>query len=584
MSARALTVKPTRISIGMKVGFLLLFPLLGSFAALGSFAYFLQLMRDDVRVVNVAGRQRMLASELHSWAQMVAGGQDEDRRGLGFRIEEFDAALGALRRGEVALGSTLPPAPAEVVPALAAVDDLWREMRPDLDSLAAAPRASPRFRKALNRGPETFTHLTDAADLVVRKFGARGERLLSRMLSVLGAAAAFMVVVFFGGIAFARRSLVLPIQRVSDASRRMSAGDFSVKIAGSGRDELSDLAESFNEMAARIEELLAARRLLSIAIEQSSESVMITDVGGSIQYVNPAFLRLTGYAADEVLGRNPSILKSGRHDKAYYDEMWAVLKRGESWSAHIVNRRKDGTLYDQAATISPVRDARGATAYYISVIRDDSKERAALLEKETLLKEIHHRVKNNMQIVASLLSLAAGSETDERVREPLLASKDRIASMALVHEALYGTASLSTLDMVEYLGRLLGDLTAAYAPPAVRVVTDLRPVVLDAKFAVHCGLIVTELFSNALKHAFPSGRKGEVRVGLKEEAAKITLIISDDGVGLPDDFDIANTTSLGLRLVRSIATQMRATIEIERGRGGASWRIAWPAAGKATVS
>lgn len=167
---------------------------------------------------------------------------------------------------------------------------------------------------------------------------------------------------------------------------------------------------------------------------------------------------------------------------------------------------------------------RGGIVNYIAIIRDDSKERSALLEKETLLKEINHRVKNNMQIVASPLFLAAESETDERVRKPLLASKDRIASMALVHEALYGTVGLSTLDMSEYLSRLLGDLTAAYAPSAVRVVTDLQPVVLDAKFAVHCGLIVTELFSNVLKHAFPGGSKGEVRVGMKEEASVFRTI------------------------------------------------------------
>jgi two-component sensor histidine kinase len=453
----------------MKVGCFLLFPVLCAFAVLGFFTYAFHSMRDDVRIINVAGRQRMLSFELYEWARMVSSGQDEDRPGLGHLIAEFDAALGALRRGGVVLGVPIPAAPAEVVPSLTAVDGLWGEIRHDLDSLVAAPRGSSRFRKARRLGPKTFVRLRSLSDQVVSEFEKRMMRLRGRLLLVLLGSTVFLIGIFFAGTFFVRRFFIAPLLRLDRASRRMSTGDFSDRVEALGQDELAHLSRSFNVMAVQLGELT-------------------------------------------------------------------------------------------------------------------SGQRASILEKETLLKEIHHRVKNNLQIVSSLLSLAAAANSEEAVRGPLLASRDRIASMALVHEALYGVANLSTLDMAEYLSRLMDGLTTAYAPSAVRVVPDFQSMTMDAQFAVHCGMLVTELLSNALKHAFPDGRKGEVRVGLKADAAGVTLSVGDDGVGLPDDFDVANASSLGLRLVRSIGVQMRATVEVGRGQAGTVWRISWPAAGKEAVS
>jgi PAS domain S-box-containing protein len=201
---------------------------------------------------------------------------------------------------------------------------------------------------------------------------------------------------------------------------------------------------------------------------------------------------------------------------------------------------------------------------------------ASLQEKELLLKEIHHRVKNNMQVVSSLLNLQAELIEEEETREMFLESRHRIRSMALVHERLYQTADFAGVDFGEYLRKLTSDLYHAYKDRAARVSVqvDVRDVVLGMDLAVPCGLIVNELVSNAFKHAFPQQREGKIRISLYEQQRDYVLIVEDDGVGLSCDVDFQNPDSLGLQLVLTLVEQMEGEIEVGpgqvavRGQGG----------------
>ncbi|QDL94946.1 GAF domain-containing protein (plasmid) [Paroceanicella profunda] len=199
-------------------------------------------------------------------------------------------------------------------------------------------------------------------------------------------------------------------------------------------------------------------------------------------------------------------------------------------------------------------------------------EVASLEEKDALLKEVHHRVKNNLQLIMSLLSLQAGRIEDPATAMLFADARDRVRSMAFVHESLYRLGNFASAPMRPQLEAICAQLLRAYAPPdgTVDLRTDLEDLQLDLDRAVPCGLIVNELVSNALKHAFPDGRRGLVLVMLKRRGAEIAITVRDDGAGLAPEVDIAGAQTLGLQLVCDLTEQLRGRIEIRRGPGVAA--------------
>jgi PAS domain S-box-containing protein len=239
---------------------------------------------------------------------------------------------------------------------------------------------------------------------------------------------------------------------------------------------------------------------------------------------------------------------------------------------------KEGFIIWVLLSVTMIRDKDGVPLYFISQIEDITKRKRAedavresLREKESLLKEIHHRVKNNLQIVSSLLRLQSGQIDHSIAKAALKDMQNRVQSMALIHEHLYRSENLAQVDIAAYLQSLCPKLmrTLAARPDAIQLHMDLIPVYLDIDQAIPCGLLVNELISNALKHAFPSGRTGEVRLELRpvDDGRQIHLRVSDNGVGLPADFDMQRLSSLGLELASDLATQIRGRLEIGPGPG-----------------
>jgi len=208
--------------------------------------------------------------------------------------------------------------------------------------------------------------------------------------------------------------------------------------------------------------------------------------------------------------------------------------------------------------------------------RVEEQLRESLGQKEVLLHEIHHRVKNNLQVISSLLSLEAGSIDDLQTIEILQDSQDRVRSMALIHEKLYQSRDLARVDFGEYIRSLAGYLFRTYSatPGRITLNVDVRQVLLPIHTAIPCGLIVNELLSNALKHAFPDGRAGEIRVAFHSDGdGRSVLAVRDDGVGLPRDLDFLNTGTLGLQLVHTLVGQLEGDVDFDSdgGTGTAVW-------------
>lgn len=324
-------------------------------------------------------------------------------------------------------------------------------------------------------------------------------------------------------------------------------------------------------------------RQFSRITEQAPIAIVITDLAGNIEYTNPYVTKVTGYGAEEVLGQNPRILHSGQTPPEVFQDLWATLKAGDVWRGEFQNQKKNGDLFVEHAVIAPVLDQDGNSSHYIALKEDVTERRridqalqASLLEKEALLNEVHHRVKNNLQVITSLLSLEAGRSNQPETRLVLQDMKGRIRSMALLHETLYRSGTFAAVELGSYLKQLATHAFRAQASnsSAIGLTLNLDSVTVSLDQATTCGLLVNELISNSLKHGFPQGGRGTVCIELFPAMPvdisgqdRWCLCVSDTGVGLPDDFEQRSQQSLGMQLVTDLVRQLGGTLLIRQSPG-----------------
>jgi PAS domain S-box-containing protein len=364
---------------------------------------------------------------------------------------------------------------------------------------------------------------------------------------------------------------------------------------------------SWNSMPLPKEKLIYAsarditdRKLIEDALKESEQrlsdifdflpdATFAINMEGEVIAWNRAIEEMTGTSKDEIMGKGnfaysipwygeprPILIDLINEENSEYISRYDyVNKEGQTFFAEVfvpsVYGGKGGYLWLIA---SPLFDHEGKQYGAIESVRDITERKTAdeqliksLKEKEVLLQEIHHRVKNNMQIISSLLNLQTQYVDDEAV-DVLKESQNRVKSMSIIHEKLYRSNDFTRINIADYINSLVNGLFHSYAikDDQVTLNFDIDDIKLNIETAVPCGLIISELVSNSLKYAFPDG-KGEIRISLKEVYDQIELIISDNGIGLPDDLDIAKNDSLGLKLVNSLTNQIDGQIELDRSQG-----------------
>jgi hypothetical protein len=317
----------------------------------------------------------------------------------------------------------------------------------------------------------------------------------------------------------------------------------------------------------------------SMLLEHMSHVVFAVDLQGYIVFWNGAAERILGYSREEALGQRPTELIILRDGVAFRESIQSHIRNGRSWSGEVLAQRKDGTSFYSEVTVDLVHDDTGKPVGIVCVGSDVTKRkeaesmlRQALDEKELLLREVYHRVKNNLQVVSSLLGLQSRTVTDPKMLELLRESRNRIKSVALVHEKLYQSQELAKIKLSEYVRSLTTDLVDAYgAANNVKLHINVeKSIQLDSEKAMACGLIISELVSNALKHAFPDGPGGEIRIDLSSSGdTEISLTVQDNGIGLPTAVDIDESTSLGLKLVNALVSQLKGKLEVDGKQGTA---------------
>jgi len=307
------------------------------------------------------------------------------------------------------------------------------------------------------------------------------------------------------------------------------------------------------------------------------QRVLVAESGAETGSVDPLQLPLA-----EGTGPFAEALETGQ---AFFDN----APRGRLRRFLAVPLKLDGKVVGQLALFDSSRDyferdlrlVNDLAKFYAMALehkRSQQRLYATLREKEVLLREIHHRVKNNLQVISSLLSLQAGSLEDPAAREMLKESQNRVRSMALVHDQLHRSRDLSRIGFREYVKNLCASLFSSYGIDSARIAlrVDVEDVSLPIDTAIPCGLIIHELVSNSLKHAFPDGRSGEIFIRLARVPGRGKLLtVCDDGIGLPPKIDLETVHSLGLRLVRILAGQIDAPVRC-RAHEGTCFEIELP--------
>ena len=311
---------------------------------------------------------------------------------------------------------------------------------------------------------------------------------------------------------------------------------------------------------------------LSLVASETDNAVMIFDEHQELEWVNTGYTKMTGYSLDETRIINGKTLNdlTTNTDVLFHLEDCIRLRRSFIYESEITH--KNGQHRWASSTLTPILNEKGQLKNIVVIDTDitlrkhmEEQIRSALEEKGLLLREIHHRVKNNLQIIISLFNLQTSYVADENAYKALKEGQDRIKSMALIHERFYQSDGLSKIDFDDYIRRLSENLMQSFkvTNEKVSLIIHAEKISLDIDTAVPCGLVINEIVSNSLKHAFKNIEHGEILIELNQtEPDRFRLVISDNGVGMEEGFSLETSDSLGIQLIQALTDQLEGKMEI----------------------
>jgi PAS domain S-box-containing protein len=447
--------------------------------------------------------------------------------------------------------------------------------------ISARKRLEERFRRVVEAAPNAMVMIN--ASGIIEMVNAQAELMFGyARAEMLGQAVEMLVPVRFRGHHPGLRSSFFsdPKARPMGAGRdlfgmRKDGSEFPVEIG------LNPIETDEGPMVLSAVVDISARRRLEerfrLVVEAAPSAMVMINANGRIEMVNAQAEQVFGYARHELLGQPVEMLVPerfrGHHPGLRQSFFAGPQARPMGAGRDLYGLAKDGTEFPVEIGLNPIETEEGPMVLSAIVDISDRKQKEeriqlALKEKDVLLGEVHHRVKNNLQIVHSLLDLQSSRITDRTALAMLRDSQNRIRSMGLIHQTLYQSKDFAKVDFSRFLDSLVPTLVGSYGvnPDRIALSVKAEQVLFPINAAIPCGLIVNELISNALKHAFPGDRRGEIRVGLFSEpdGATVVLSVADDGVGIPDDVDLGKTSTLGLQLVTLLSDQLGGKIAMRR--------------------
>tara|TARA_R110000823_G_scaffold171736_9_gene304225 strand:- start:76338 stop:77759 length:1422 start_codon:yes stop_codon:yes gene_type:complete len=323
-----------------------------------------------------------------------------------------------------------------------------------------------------------------------------------------------------------------------------------------------------------ITERQRSQEMVHLAVEAAPNGMVMTDKNGTITLVNSMIETMFGYSREELIGANVDMLVPerfrGHHPQVRKNYTSQPVSRAMGQGRDLYALNKRGDEFPVEIGLNPLQTATGVMilASVVDITERKQQEaflRSALQAKETLLAEIHHRVKNNLQVIDSLIGMQMDQVVGEQARAALMDSQNRVKTISLIHQILYQSQDFSQIDTGDFITSLTQNLVQSYGVDRGRIdlQLDIDPLFLSMNRSLPLGLIVNELVSNALKHAFPDNRSGTLTVALKvEDDNSAVLTVTDTGIGLPPGAIPGDGKTLGLRLMEGLVSQLEAELEV----------------------
>lgn len=341
--------------------------------------------------------------------------------------------------------------------------------------------------------------------------------------------------------------------------------------------------EKLKQIIGEKEVLLKDLSVFENIVSQNWDAITFANLEGIVQYINPAANRLYGYEGDELIGKSVDVFNS-QESHTTEAVIQAILDTG-MWAGEIRQLRKDGTTFEAFLSVQLIKDNAGTPIGYASHSKDitNEKETAQKLktiikERETLLKEIHHRVKNNLQVITSLLSLQANTINEEATKVLFQQSQYRINTMAMIHETLYQSEDFLTIGYAQYMEALMHYLILSMkgANHSIEWTIEANNIKLNIDTAIPLGLLINEIITNALKYGLKGDQKGAIYIRLEAlERPNYVLYIGDNGKGFSRDVNFKTTNSLGLKLIHNLAKQLRGEIKRNLTQKGTHYEMSF---------
>ncbi|MBF0345766.1 MAG: PAS domain S-box protein [Nitrospirae bacterium] len=388
------------------------------------------------------------------------------------------------------------------------------------------------------------------------------------------------IVLYHGVVFVVLTSAILSFLYMLRRQRLVLKDNSAAMVKQSSEPGTTDLAEDVNRLLCIEQALQESDKRYNSLIQAIQEGIISIDAEGNIIGFNKEACSLFGYEQEEVIGKPLTLFIPNRHMDTYMRGLRFIQILGDAYFAgkriELEGVKKDGSEFFFDLSVVSWK-ARGIKCY-TGIMRDitsrkqmEEQIRASVREKEVLLREVRHRVKNNMQIITSLLNLQIGYIEDEKVREVFNETRNRIKVMSLIHESLYQADSLDHIPFAQYIDNLARALYRSYGVSSSKItmIKKIPELSLGIDTAIACGLVINELLSNSLKYAFPSAVTGEVGIALKQlNQEEYEITVWDNGVGIDDNLDIRNTETLGLQLVTSIVEkQLNGSISLDSSFG-----------------
>ncbi|MEW5815085.1 MAG: histidine kinase dimerization/phosphoacceptor domain -containing protein [Spirochaetota bacterium] len=413
---------------------------------------------------------------------------------------------------------------------------------------------------------------------------SEAHALMNRILLILASGTLLSLLLALSIAVLSRRRILQPISSLILSANRVAAGDYEFSFPEKNYFEVNELAAAFYKSSqaikARESALLQSKEEYRELVENAGSVIIRWDLEGRLTFFNEYAEKYFGYKKEEILGQSllgtivPFTESTGR-------SLASMIKNIITNPAEYKNNqneviKKNGERFWVQWSNIPIYDKEERLIEILSIGNDityikeaETKLKASLHEKEILLKEIHHRVKNNMQVILSLLNLQAGEIRDAKDMELIKMSQNRVYSMSLVHEMLYKSEDLSRINMEAYITDLAGFLLSAFGKKKDDIIIEIKSkdIIVSIDIAIPCGLIINEAISNSLKYAFTEKQKGVITIELSRGNGTTILKIADNGSGIRERPDFPLRPSFGLELMSALVEQLNGTLSIERNGG-----------------